>query len=309
MALRSRRPFQASSNSEFRAMKKLVIGCGYLGTRVANAWLANGDDVLALTRSTANATALRELGIQPIVGDVMDADSLKALPQADSLLYAVGYDRTSGRSQREIYVEGLKNVISEVGSRIRQVIYISSTSVYGQSSGEWIDEHSESVPSQPGGQACLEAERRLWDLASSQSASPKVCVLRLAGIYGPGRLLRRIDALKSREPLRGNSEAWLNLIHVDDAAQAVRACETFGQLGETYLVCDDRPIRRREYFERLAALVGAPPPIFESTSESNTSSAELNKRCSNRKMRDALQVRLIYPDINTGLPHAVQNTG
>ena len=117
-----------------------------------------------------------------------------------------------------------------------------------------------------------------------------------------------IDALKNREPLTGNGDAWLNLIHVDDAARAVLACEAFGESGQTYLICDDRPIRRREYFAKLASLVDAPVPVFEEQTSGSTDAAALNKRCSNRKLHDALRMSLKYPDIDAGLPHAVGNT-
>src|SRR5438552_10621165 len=90
--------------------RKLVIGCGYVGRRVARRWIAQGDAVFALTRSIEHAGQLKELGIEPIVGDVTDAAALSGLPPVDTLLYAVGLDRDSGKSQRDVYVGGLANV-------------------------------------------------------------------------------------------------------------------------------------------------------------------------------------------------------
>src|SRR5665213_3277715 len=235
--------------------RRLIIGCGYLGRRVAHIWVAQGDVVFALTRSSANAEALRQFGITPIVGDVTDSASLAVLPKVDTLLYAVGLDRRTGHSQRDVYVGGLDNLLPQIAGKVRRLLYVSSTSVYGQNSGEWVDETSDCRPESANGQVCLDAERLL------QQKLPEANVLRLAGIYGPGRLVARIEALRAGQSPEGNPDAWLNLIHVDDAAAAVLACERRGKPGATYLVCDDHPCRRREYYSLLAAMIGAPAPF------------------------------------------------
>ncbi len=289
-------------------MRKLIIGCGYLGRRVARLWQQDGNEVFALTRSEANARELSALGIEPFLGEVTRPESLTQLPSADTVLYAVGFDRNAEPSQRDVYVDGLANVLRQVGERVCRVIYISSTSVYGQSSGEWIDERSATNPTRANGQICLQAEAVLRNILLTRESDPTTNVLRLAGIYGPGRLLQRIEALKSGAPLAGNPEAILNLIYVDDAAQSVLACEKRGETGETYLICDDRPIRRREYYDKLAALAGAPQPVYAPALSGEIHGDGLNKRCSNRKMHERLHVVLQYPDIDVGLPHAVGNS-
>ncbi|HUG93337.1 MAG TPA: SDR family oxidoreductase [Planctomycetaceae bacterium] len=282
------------------SVNKLIIGCGYLGRRVAAEWLALGQSVAALTRSEANAAVLRRGGILPHLGDVTDPESLASLPRADTILYAVGFDRTAGRSRRDVSVDGLASVLRAINSRVVRFLYVSSTSVYGQSAGEWIDEASPAGPTQPNGQVCLEAEQLV------REQLPQAIVLRLAGLYGPGRLLRRLDELKSAAPIAGNPQAWLNLVHVDDAVASVLAAEERGRPGATYLVCDDRPIRRREYYELLARLSGAPPPVFaEGDPAGRTDHRDFNKRCSNRKLREELCVRLQFPTIGEGLPDAL----
>ena len=90
----------------------LIIGCGYLGRRVATRWAAAGRRVAALTRR--NADTLRNLGVEPVVGDVLDPASLRRLPAAATVLHAVATDRASGRSMREVYVEGLRNVLDVI---------------------------------------------------------------------------------------------------------------------------------------------------------------------------------------------------
>lgn len=291
------------------SLPNLIIGCGYLGRRVAAAWLQAGRAVSALTRSTANAAELSRHGIRPVIGDICEPASLSDLPAAETVLFAVGYDRSAGRPQREVYVDGLRNVLERMASRCRRFIYISSSSVYGQSSGEWVDESSPCEPVQPGGQCCLAAEALIDEFfptaSQSDDSSAAASILRLSGIYGPERLLSRIEGLRAGEPLSGRGDAWLNLIHVDDAASAVLACEQRGRAGETYLATDDQPIRREEYYGELARRVGAPPPVFLDGEPAKRGSGGLNKRCSNRKVRTELGLTLTYPSINAGLPHAL----
>ena len=110
-------------------MRKLIIGCGYLGRRVAAEWLLQRHRVSALTRSEEHADRFRSQGIEPIIGDITDVDSLSQLPKAETVLYSVGFDRQSGKSQREIYVDGLENVLKQIASRFGRLIFISSTSV------------------------------------------------------------------------------------------------------------------------------------------------------------------------------------
>ena len=282
-------------------MHKLVIGCGYLGRRVADAWLHRGEQVTVLTRSEHRAAEFRAAGIEPVVGDVTILASLAGLPAADTVLYAVGFDRSSGHSQRTIYVDGLKNVLSVLGNQLEKLIYISSTSVYGQNNGEWVDELSLCEPRQPNGQVCLDAERVARSHNPPQHLVGPANLLRLAGLYGPGRLIRRLEEVKSSRVIPGNPDGWLNLIHVDDAVRAVLACEELGRPGRLYLVCDDKPVTRRVYYRMLASLIDAPDPQFESSANTHG----LNKRCLGRRLREELQVALSYPTIETGLKQVI----
>lgn len=285
-------------------MQKLIIGCGYLGCRVADSWIAQGDQVHALTRSADRAAELSRRGICPIIGDLCELESLPDLPAVETVLFAVGYDKASGRSRQQVQLMGLQNVLERVAGANR-VVYISSSSVYGQSAGEWVDETSDCQPVQPGGISCLEAERWLLSAIPGSRRIAQANVLRLSGIYGPNRLLSRIDMLRAGVALAGTGTEWLNLIHVDDATAAVIACERRGIGGQTYLVSDDLPISRAEYYGLLASLVEAPPPRFDPTSSLSRGSGGINKRCSNRRLREELQVALQFPTISAGLPHAL----
>jgi nucleoside-diphosphate-sugar epimerase len=284
-------------------MHRLIVGCGYVGRRVAEVWSRRGDRITVLTRSADHAATFRERGWEPRIGDVTQADSVADLPAADTVLIAVGLDRRSGRSQREVYVDGLRNVLCSPAGQSRRVLYISSTSVYGQDAGEWIDETSPCQPASDNGCVCLEAEQLL------RSEVPAAMVLRLAGIYGPGRLVARVESLRAGEPLPRNPNAWLNLIHVDDAVAAILACDERAPAGSTWLVADDRPNTRRQFYSQVAALVMATSPVFLEQSLTPDADRSLNKRCSNRRLREVLGVTLKYPTTDTGLPASLGEPG
>ena len=135
-------------------MHKLVIGCGYLGHRVAQQWQQAGDHVSVLTRSIQRADQLAKEGLHPLVGDLTDVNSLPEFPACETILYAVGYDRSSGASIQQVYVEGLKHCLDALPATSGRIIYISSTGVYGQDDGNWVDESSPCHPTRPGGVAC-----------------------------------------------------------------------------------------------------------------------------------------------------------
>jgi nucleoside-diphosphate-sugar epimerase len=265
----------------------LILGCGYLGRVVARRWLAAGHRVAALTRSRADE--LRALGIEPVLGDV--TDPALRLPAADTVLYAVGLDRSSGLSMRAVYVGGLANVLPALPD-VRRFVYVSSTSVYGQTGGEWVDESSPTGPAEESGRVVLECERLLRERRAD------AVVLRFAGLYGPGRVIRRA-AVERGEPLAAEPDGWLNLIHVEDGARAVLAAAERGQPGAICNVADDRPATRREFYAEMAALLGAPPPRFTATVERS------NRRVSNRRMRAELGVDLQFPDFRAGLRDAI----
>jgi nucleoside-diphosphate-sugar epimerase len=272
----------------------LILGCGYLGRRVAARWVTAGRRVAALTRR--NAAALAALGVEPIPGDILDPDSLRRIPAARTVLYAVGMDRGQGQTMREVYVHGLGHVLDTL-PRPERFVYVSSTGVYGQADGGWIDETAPTEPREESGQVVLEAEGLL------RAKLPGAVVLRFAGIYGPDRLLRKQPLLKG-EPLVGDADKWLNLIHVDDGAGAVLAADAHGTPGETYHVADDEPVSRRNFYTLLAELLSAPPAAFEVRHEPGAA----NRRVSNRKARERLGWAPRFPSYREGLPAAVRES-
>ncbi|MBI1917074.1 MAG: SDR family oxidoreductase [Planctomycetes bacterium] len=269
----------------------LIIGCGYLGRRLASRCLAEGRRVFATTRRAERAEEFRAEGLEPVVCDVTDPTTLDRLPVAETVVHCVGLDRSAGHSMRAVYVNGLRNVLSRLPAP-RRLLYVSSTSVYGQRGGEEVDETSATVPPEESGRVVLEAESVL------RSACPEAVVLRFAGIYGPGRLMRE-RAIRAGEPMTADPAVWLNLIHVDDGVEALLAAEQRALSGSVFNVCDDRPVRRGDFYALLAERRNAPSPHFMPSPPSSPKAA--NRRVVNRRLRQELGVSLRYPDCEAGL--------
>jgi nucleoside-diphosphate-sugar epimerase len=235
-------------------------------------------------------------GLRVIVADVMRPESLRDLPPVDTLLYAVGYDRSSSWSQHETYVEGLRHVL-EALPPVGRLIFISSTGVYGQTDGRWVDEMSECVPARAGGQACLDAEHRL----RRHPYGDRSVILRMAGLYGPGRVPYLRD-MAAGEPLRAATDGYLNLIHIDDAAAAVLAAERHEILPALFVVSDGTPVTRRAYFEQVASLVGVRPRYASPRpGDCRASRSGGSKRVCNRRLLHELKLTLQYSSYREGL--------
>ena len=279
-------------------MAKLIFGCGYLGLRVARLWRAAGQTVFALTRSKNRAADLAAGGIQPLVGDLLGEAEIQVPQGVSTVLFAVGYDRSTEASIHDVYVQGLAQVIRCLPESVERLIYISSTGVYGQVAGDEVDEQSPCAPVRAGGKACLAAEQLLQ---SSRFAS-KAIILRLAGIYGPGRIPRSADLLAGR-PIDAPERGWLNLIHVDDAARIVLLAEERAVPPRTYVISDGHPVQRDDYYGELAGLLHSPPPQFIPPPSDSPAAARAasDKRVNPRKMLAELQPTLLYPDYRAGL--------
>lgn len=280
-------------------MGKLIVGCGYLGRRVARCWLDRGEEVWGTTRSTERAQFLSYLGVRPICCDVLQQQTLRSLGPVSTIVHCVGFDRSAGPSMRQVYVEGLTNVLKQLQDwPPHRFIHISSTSVYGQTNGDWVDETAPTAPLSESGRVVLEAEQVL------RSHVPDAIILRLAGIYGPGRLLRS-DALVNGKPLPGDPDRWLNLIHVDDAATAVLAGDERAGASGIYNIADGEPVRRAEFFSFLAELLGAPPPRFGGEALSDPT----NRRIANGRVLKEMGLRLKFPSYRQGLPASLGTEG
>ena len=137
----------------------LVVGCGYLGLRVARRWQDAGQRVVAITRSAERAEELHHQGIEPLVADVTRTETLGNLPVAKTVLYCVGYDRHAKDSRWDIQVEGLRNVLDALSMATGRILYVSSTGVYGNAGGDWVNEESPCRPAARRERLCSQPRR------------------------------------------------------------------------------------------------------------------------------------------------------
>ncbi|MFY8221015.1 MAG: NAD-dependent epimerase/dehydratase family protein [Pirellulales bacterium] len=270
---------------------KLVVGCGYLGLRVARLWRNAGARVCAVTRSADRARALAAEGLDPLVGDVTAPEGLPALPAVDTLFWAVGFDRASGASYRDVHVGGLGRVLDAIPDTAR-VVFASSTGVWGTDDGGIVDETTPAHPAREAGRVLLEAEDLLHAKVGDRGTA-----LRFAGLYGPGRL-PRLDDLKAGRPIAADPDSWLNLVHVDDAARIVVAVAAAPHARRLYVVSDGHPVRRRDWYAHLAARTGSPPPSFDTAAE-RTRGAD--KRVDPALLFRDIPLALAYPDSFRGI--------
>jgi nucleoside-diphosphate-sugar epimerase len=282
----------------------LIVGCGYLGQRLGALLLRGGEPVWGTVRSPSRAEELARSGIEPVIADVLHPESLRRLPRADHVFYCVGFDRSAGAAMRAVLVDGFQHVLDRLSHSVQRMVYASSTGVYGQTDGEWVDEESPACPGNESGKVILEAEGRLR--AWAQATTRLAIVLRFAGLYGPGRIVRRA-LLERGEPIPGDPERFLNLIHIEDAARVAGAALQALKPDRIYLVGDDRPVTRREYYSVAARCLGAAEPRFAPPQPGSPEAARdaTSKRVANRRMKHGLGITLLYPDISTGIPAAL----
>jgi len=264
----------------------LIAGCGDIGMRVAARLSGRGDAVWGLRRRPpAHGGPLRW-----VAADLSSAASLAGLPTGVThLAYLPAPGARTQAAYRAVFAEGLPRLLAALDrSALRRVVFVSSSAVYGEHHGDWVDEATAPAPLGMNGAVLLETER--WLAAQSLPA----VTLRLAGIYGPGRmqLAERLRARLARAPI--DPPHWSNRIHADDAAAAVVHLLDLPDPAPLYVGADDTPLPLDELYAHVAALIGAPP-----APEGPPPSGVGSKRLRNARLR-ASGLRLRWPDARAG---------
>jgi nucleoside-diphosphate-sugar epimerase len=280
----------------------LVIGCGDIGRRVASLELAAGHPVAALARSETTAQPLRRQGIGVVRGDLDAPESLTNLPAGAAVLYYFAPPPATGTADPR-----LKAMLAALSSAAlpERLVYISTSGVYGDCQGAWIDESRPLNPRTDRARRRVAAELELRDW--SECHGVPCVILRVPGIYGPGRW--PVERLRQGIPVVNEHESpYSNHIHADDLAQACCAAARFGRPGAAYNVSDGHPTTMTDYFYRVADALDRPRPPAMSLAEacrvltpSMLSFLEESKRLDNRRMIEELRVTLRYPDLASGL--------
>lgn len=272
----------------------LIIGCGTIGTALANHLISQGHRVTAVRRNPPASNS----DIRYIRANINSRSDLeKVESHFDQLFFIVSADRRTEQSYRDVYDIGLNNVLAKFATV--PWFFVSSTSVYGQSQGEWVDEDSIAQPDNLSSQLIRQAEQRVTAL------NPHNIVVRFSGIYGRGReyLLNRA---KQHPVIQQIPPYFTNRIHQEDCVQVLvfllekKLAGT--ALAQYYLASDDDPAPMYEVISWLAEQLHCPKPTISPVDNNTT----MNKRCNNQRLK-ALGYRFFYPSYKDGYALLIKN--
>lgn len=279
----------------------LILGCGYVGQRLARILSGTGAAVTGVVRSAESAAAVRDLGACAVQMDLDAVPMLPPLPSANAELYYFAPPPGSGTGDPR-----LRRVLAELTPETlpTRIVYISTSGVYGDCGGDWVDESHPLNPTTPRALRRADAEAAL--LAWSQATHVPVVILRVPGIYGPGKL--PLERLRKGLPLlREEDSPFTNRIQVDDLIMVCRAAMARGTPGSAYNVSDGQPSNMTDYFNRIADHTGLPrPPVIsrdqiDQLSPGMRAFMEESKRLDTRRMREELGVTLRFSMLEMGL--------
>ncbi|MFQ3284116.1 SDR family oxidoreductase [Natronomonas sp.] len=287
-------------------MRVGILGCGYVGLELARQ-LRGDHDVVGVRRSPDGIDAIEATGATAIRADVTDSDGLASVPDVDALVFAASSGGRGAAAAERVYVEGLRTAIEAFGSRQsppERLVYTSSTGVYGDHDGAFVDEDTPLDPTTEKTQILVTAERIARELAPEYGIDGGVA--RFAGLYGP-------DRYRLERYLEGPvTEGYLNMIHRKDAAGIVRFMIESTD-NELLVAVDDEPVDKWTFADWLADECGVDSPPKrtkaerlddEGLSEAARRRILTSKRCSNDRVRK-LGYNFQYPTYREGYRAAI----
>jgi nucleoside-diphosphate-sugar epimerase len=294
--------FEQSSGVPYHAaMRVLIAGFGYIGQALGAELARQGHEVFGVRRSPGTEADWQAAGVKRLQADITQREQLASLPQAwDWVVNCVSSSRGGLEDYRAAYLQGTRNLVEWLqAAPPEKFVYTSSTSVYGQSDGSLVTETSPAKPRIETGNVLLEAERAL--LESARQAKFPAVILRVAGIYGPGRGYWFNQYVNGSAVIEGKGERVLNMIHRDDVAGAVMAALQHGQAGEIYNAVDDEPITQLGFFQWLSRSLRKPlPPFVPEDTATALKRGLTSKRVSNHRLKLELGYRFKYPTFREG---------
>ena len=264
----------------------LIAGCGDVGTELGLRLARTGHKVWGLKR---NPDTLPE-ALQPLQADLSKPVTLQNLPPVDYVFYIAAADGFDAQRYQSVYADGVANLLQALQTaqqQIKHFFFISSTSVYGQTNGEWVDEDSPAEADSFAGRCLRTGEQLSW-----KSVYPAT-VVRFAGIYGPGRN-RLLNHIKSGQA-RCTEGVYTNRIHRDDCAAMLEHLLCLPEPDTLYIGVDNKPALQSEVMRWLAKQMQLDPPPAGADRKRNRS----NKRCSNQRLLSG-GYRFIYPSYKEG---------
>lgn len=297
----------------FKGKQLVVFGAGYVGGAVAREAIALGARVTALTRNPVKVSALAAEGCDVVIDELASDDwHGKISGQADYVLNCVSSGGGGIEGYRRSYVDGLRSILAWASKRggVGTVVYTSSTSVYPQSGGARVDEAAPMGDALGTPAVLIEAENLLRNASlvatAPGSATGGACarwfILRLAGIYGPGRH-HLLDQLRAGETeIGGRGAHRLNLIHRDDIVAAIIAAfaAPTSVANEIFNVADDGAVPKSELVGWLAQRLGRAAPVFTGEAVAGRRAQTPDRVIANDKIKAVLGWRPRYPDFRAG---------
>lgn len=274
-------------------MNTLILGCGYVGSEVARLWQKNGHQVTVTTTTPEKVAKLSPIADRVAIVEGSDLNAIaEVIKDREVVLLSVG---AKGRdTYRQSYLETATNLVTVLqnNNTVKQVIYTGSYAVLGDRKGQWTDETIPTNPVTDGGKILAETEEVLL---AARSEKLKVCILRLAGIYGAGREIIKIFRSWSGTTRPGKGDDYSNWIHLEDIVNAIEVARD-QQLDGVYNLACDQCLTTGEFFQRLFTTHNLSGITWDATQESVR---PYNTRLSNQKIKDA-GMKFIYPNIIFG---------
>jgi nucleoside-diphosphate-sugar epimerase len=290
--------------ARFRRPRILIVGCGDIGTRVASLLRAR-TRVLALSSSPARLPALRSLGVVPLLGNLDRAPTLARLAGLASRVLYLAPPPSEGWGDPRLLA--LLRALRKRAAPTH-LVYGSTSGVYGDCAGAWVDETRAVNASTARAQRRVAAERQVRFFARSAALSAQI--LRIPGIYAPDRAggTPRERLARGTPVLRAEDDVFTNHIHSDDLARACLAALWKGRPQRIYNVCDDSRLKMGDYFDLAADLyqLPRPPRVARDAAQSQLpvmllSFMSESRRLLNQRLTHELGLRLRYPSVLDGL--------
>lgn len=270
----------------------LIVGTGYIGSNLAIHCKTMGWQVAGITRSIQKAAELNHVGIHPIIVNITQTDSLIELPKAKYVVFCASPDKRKDKGYEEIYITGTNHVLASLKTKPDRILYVSSSGVWPENNGNWVDESIPALPKHKRNTILLEAEFQI------KRAPHPYTILRLGGIYGPDR--NRIQALAKSSWPTTDTDSYLNLIHRDDAVSAIFFLLQNETTNEIYAGVDDLPVKKSEFTKWLCEQLN-----LKDKTTINTSAIS-GKKVSNKKLKNK-GFQFLYSSYQEGYKTLIKN--
>jgi nucleoside-diphosphate-sugar epimerase len=272
-----------------------ILGCGYVGSALAEYWQEQGHFVTGTTTSHERSGVLAAAVSKVVVMNGNDFTAVQSLLEGQNTIVVsvapTGSQEANATTYETTYLDTAKNLAIALSQnpQVKQVIYLSSCSVYGDRQGEWVNETTEIDPLEYKSQIVYEAEQIILQAATDRQ---QVCVLRLGGIYGPDRELVRMFGGLAGMTMPGKGDRFVNWVHRDDIIGAIEFARSNGLAG-IYNLVDDSQMTIKEQIKRVFDRYNLPPVNWDS---SKFSLQRKSLQVSNQKLK-AAGYALIHPQL------------